>query len=185
MANGRRDSFETPLERDLDLFLGVGGSGRSPLNPPTPRHEGAGVRVNQEKKWKFIVVYREVIKYIIKYYLPGPGARGLGGPKCTPGRRLPPVSRGKMLPLTQRWHGGAPTWVHVGCSGARLGWFGGDFGPQKGIRGSQNRISVCSDGRFSIIPFTPRHFASFHHFQKFKIQTIKKERLCDAWSIFI
>ena len=40
LANGRRDSFETPLERDLDLFLGVGGSGRSPLNPPTPRHEG-------------------------------------------------------------------------------------------------------------------------------------------------
>ena len=37
LANGRRDSFETPLERDLDLFLGVGGSGRSPLNPPTPR----------------------------------------------------------------------------------------------------------------------------------------------------
>ena len=40
LANGRGDSFETPLERDLDLFLGVGGSGRSPLNPPTPRDEG-------------------------------------------------------------------------------------------------------------------------------------------------
>ena len=50
LANGRGDSFETPFERDLDLFLGVGGSGRSPLNPPTPRDEGAGVRVNQEKK---------------------------------------------------------------------------------------------------------------------------------------
>ena len=62
LANGRRDSFETPLERDLDLFLGVGGRGRSPLNPPTPRYEGAGVRVNQEKKRKFIVDYREVMK---------------------------------------------------------------------------------------------------------------------------
>ena len=40
LANGRRDSFETPLERDLDLFLGVGGSGRSPLNPPTRRSGG-------------------------------------------------------------------------------------------------------------------------------------------------
>ena len=48
----------------LISFLGVGGSGRSPLNPPTPRHEGAGVRVDQETKWKFIVVYREVVKYI-------------------------------------------------------------------------------------------------------------------------
>ena len=57
LANGRRDSFETPLERDLDLFLGVGGSGRSPLNPPTPRYEGAGVRVNQENKRKFIIDY--------------------------------------------------------------------------------------------------------------------------------
>ena len=76
LANGRRDSFETPLERDLDLFLGVGGSGRSPLNPPTPRHEGAGVRVDQETKWKFIVVYREVVDYIVKYSLRRPGARG-------------------------------------------------------------------------------------------------------------
>ena len=46
LANGRRGALETPLKRDLDLFLGVGGSGRSPLNPPTPRDEGAGVRVN-------------------------------------------------------------------------------------------------------------------------------------------
>ena len=129
LANGRRDSFETPLERDLDLFLGVGGSGRSPLNPPTPRHEGAGVRVNQETKWKFIVVYREVVKYIVKYNLRRARGQGLGGSNCTPGCRRPPVSRAKMLPLTQRWHGGAPTWVHVGCSGARLGRFGGDFGP--------------------------------------------------------
>ena len=44
LANGRRDSFEIPLERDLDLFLGVGGSGRSPLNPPTPQGSGVGVR---------------------------------------------------------------------------------------------------------------------------------------------
>ena len=31
------------------FFFGVGGRGRRPLNPPTPRHEGAGVRVNKEK----------------------------------------------------------------------------------------------------------------------------------------
>ena len=55
LANGRRDSFETPLERELDLFLGVGGSGRNPLNPPTPRYEGASVRVDQEKKRKSVV----------------------------------------------------------------------------------------------------------------------------------
>ena len=67
--------------------------------------------------------------------------QGLGGKKGTPGCRRPPVSRGKILPLTQRWHGGAPTWVHVGCSGARLGRFGDDVGPQNGIRGSQNKIS--------------------------------------------
>ena len=36
----RFKQFETPLERDLGLFLGVGGSGRNPLNPPTPRYEG-------------------------------------------------------------------------------------------------------------------------------------------------
>ena len=54
LANGRRDLFETPLKRDLDLFLGVGGSGRSPLNPPTPRYEGAGVRANQENKRKLV-----------------------------------------------------------------------------------------------------------------------------------
>ena len=46
LANGRRGQVETPLERDLGLFLGVGGSGRSPVNPPTPRYEGAGVRVD-------------------------------------------------------------------------------------------------------------------------------------------
>ena len=46
LANGRRDSFETPLERDLDFFLGVGASGRSPLNPPTPQGSGVGVRVH-------------------------------------------------------------------------------------------------------------------------------------------
>ena len=80
LANGRRDLFETPLKRDLDFFLGVGGSGRSPLNPPTPRHEGAGVRVDQETKWKFIVVYKKVIKYIVKYNLRRPGARGLKPP---------------------------------------------------------------------------------------------------------
>ena len=40
LANGRRDLFETPLKRDLDFFLGVGGSGRSPLNPPTRRSGG-------------------------------------------------------------------------------------------------------------------------------------------------
>ena len=80
LANGRRDLFETPLERDLDLFLGVGGSGRSPLNPPTPRHEGAGVRVNQETKWKFIVVYREVVKYIVKYNLRRARGQGLRTP---------------------------------------------------------------------------------------------------------
>ena len=47
------------------ILFGVGGSGRSPLNPPTPRYEGAGVRVDLETKRKFIVVYREVVKYIV------------------------------------------------------------------------------------------------------------------------
>ena len=79
LANGRGDSFETLLERDLDLFLGVGGSGRSPLNPPTPRHEGAGVRVDQEKKRKFIIDYREVMKIIIKCSLRRARGQGLGG----------------------------------------------------------------------------------------------------------
>ena len=84
----RFKKFETPLERDLGLFLGVGGSGRSPLNPPTPRYEGAGVRVDQETKWKFIVVYREVVKYTVKYSLRRPGARGLGGSNSTRGPSL-------------------------------------------------------------------------------------------------
>ena len=79
LANGRRDSFETPLERDLDLFLGVGGSGRSPLNPPTPRYEGAGVRVDQENKRKLVVVYREVMEMIIKCSLRRARGQGLGG----------------------------------------------------------------------------------------------------------
>ena len=45
LANGRRDLFETPLKRDLDFFLGVGGSGRSPLNPPTPNGVRRGGQV--------------------------------------------------------------------------------------------------------------------------------------------
>ena len=36
LANGRRDSFETPLERELDLFLGVGGRGRRPFQSADP-----------------------------------------------------------------------------------------------------------------------------------------------------
>ena len=88
LANGRRDSFETPLERDLDLFLGVGGSGRSPLNPPTPRYEGAGVRVNLETKRKFIIDYREVMKLVVKYSLRWAGGQGLRVTIGTPG---PPV----------------------------------------------------------------------------------------------
>ena len=141
LANGRRGKFETPLavslfgsknskphsSATLVFFLGVGGSGRSPLNPPTPK--GAGVRVDQGKKRKFIIDYREVMKIIVKCSLRRAGGQGLKGTNGTPGCRRPSVSRGKMLPLTQRWHGGAPTWVHVGCSGARLGRFGGDFGP--------------------------------------------------------
>ena len=79
LANGRRDPFETPLERDLDLFLGVGGSGRSPLNPLTPRYEGAGVRVNQEKQRKFIVVFREATKNEVKCSLRRARGQGLGG----------------------------------------------------------------------------------------------------------
>ena len=47
----------------LIFFLGVGGSGRSPLNPPTPRYESAGVRVNQDNKRELIIDYREVIEY--------------------------------------------------------------------------------------------------------------------------
>ena len=43
------------------------------------------MRVDQETKGKFIVVYREVVKYTIKYSLRGPGARGLGVPKRIPG----------------------------------------------------------------------------------------------------
>ena len=121
------------------------------------------MRVDLETKRKFIIDYREAMKLVVKCSLRRARGQGLGGSKSTPGRRPPPGLAREMLPLTQRWHGGAPTWVHVGCSGARLGWFGGDFGPRKGIRGSQNRISVCSDGRFSIIPFTSRHFASFHN----------------------
>ena len=50
LANGRRGQLEAPLERDLDLFLGVGGSGRSPLNPPTP--EGSGVGVSVRALWE-------------------------------------------------------------------------------------------------------------------------------------
>ena len=79
LANGRRDSFETPLERDLDLFLGVGGSGRSPLNPPTPRYEGAGVRVNLETKRKFIIDYREAMKLVVKCSLRRARGQGLKG----------------------------------------------------------------------------------------------------------
>ena len=145
----------------LVFFLGVGGSGRSPLNPPTPRGPRAPACGSTKKKRKFILVFREAMKLVVKCSLRRARGQGLGGSKGTPGCRLPPVSRGKMLPLTQRWHGGAPTWVHVWCSGGRFGCFGGDFGPQKGIRGSQNRISVCSDGRISKISFTLRH-NSFH-----------------------
>ena len=31
-------------------FFGVGGSGRRPVSPPTPRYEGRGVRVNKETR---------------------------------------------------------------------------------------------------------------------------------------
>ena len=32
------------------FFFGVGGSGRRPVNPPTPRHEGGGVWVNKKER---------------------------------------------------------------------------------------------------------------------------------------
>ena len=50
------------------------------INPPTPRYEGAGVRVNQETKRKFIVVYREVVKYTVKYNLRRARGQGLRTP---------------------------------------------------------------------------------------------------------
>ena len=43
------------------------------------------MRVNQETKWKFIVVYREVIEYIVKYSLRRAGGQGLRAPNRTPG----------------------------------------------------------------------------------------------------
>ena len=87
LANGRRGQFEAPLERDLDLFLGVGGSGRSPLNPPTPK--GAGVRVNQEKKGEWVLAYREVIKIVVKCSLSRAGGQGAEEDKQYP-RAVPP-----------------------------------------------------------------------------------------------
>ena len=125
LANGRRDSFETPLKRDLDFFLGVGGSGRSPLNPPTPRYEGAGVRVDQEKKRKFIIDYREVMKIVIKCNLRRARGQGLRGSKCTPGCRRPPVTHGEMLPLTQRWRGADPQVARIFPVALQLGFMWG------------------------------------------------------------
>ena len=61
-------------------FFGVGGSGRRPVNPPTPRDEGAGVRVDQEKKREFIAVFREVMKKVVKYNLRRAGDQGLRAP---------------------------------------------------------------------------------------------------------
>ena len=66
-------------------FFGVGGSGRRPVSPPTRRYEGAGVRVNQEKKWKLIVGYREVMKKAVKCSLRRAGGQRLKGTKGTPG----------------------------------------------------------------------------------------------------
>ena len=39
----------------------------------------SGVRVNEEKKRKLVVVYREVMKIIIKYSLSRAGGQGGGG----------------------------------------------------------------------------------------------------------
>ena len=70
-ANSKPHSSAT-----LIFFLWVGGSGRSPLNPLPPK--GAGVRVNQEKKRKFIVVSREVVKIVVEYNLRRARGQGAG-----------------------------------------------------------------------------------------------------------
>ena len=40
----------------FEIFFGVGGRGRRPLNPPTPRDEGRGVWVNKKTR-----VRREIV----------------------------------------------------------------------------------------------------------------------------
>ena len=61
----RSDPSPTPL------LFGVGGSGRRPVNPPTPeRIVGAGVWV-----YKLLVVKKGLINTIINT-IHGPGARG-------------------------------------------------------------------------------------------------------------
>ena len=76
---GSKQNPKPHSSASLVFFLGVGGSGRSPLNPPTPRYEGAGVRVNLETKRKFIIDYREAMKIVVKYSLRRARGQGLGG----------------------------------------------------------------------------------------------------------
>ena len=76
------------------------------MNPPTPK--GAGVRVDQEKKRKLVVVSREVMKIMLKYSLSQAGARGAEGDfQYT--RAVPPsgLSRGNAS-LNLMLAGGGP-----------------------------------------------------------------------------
>ena len=159
------------------------------------------MRVNQETKWKFIVVYREVVKYIVKYSLRRAGGQGLKGSKRTPG--LPPSpglprQNASLNPALARWRSNLGSCGVLGCP---VGMVWGGFRAAKGnSRVTKQNFGLLRweifDNSFHPTPlrFIPPHQNSFphtslhptsFHFQKFQIQTIKKERLCDAWSIFI
>ena len=53
------------FERDVFFFLGVGGRGRSPWNPPTPRDEGGGVGVNKRESVRSYLFRKKELKTII------------------------------------------------------------------------------------------------------------------------
>ena len=62
--------------KSLEIFSGSAAEAAGPWNPPTPRHEGRGVRVNPEGNRKELVVWRIVVEIVVRSSLPGLGPRG-------------------------------------------------------------------------------------------------------------
>ena len=69
--NVRLNVYMLNLRRLLSIVIrcaslfGVGGSGRSPINPPTPRDEGGGVGVNKKPRVRSYELEKKMVKTIL------------------------------------------------------------------------------------------------------------------------